>query len=202
MPSIQRSLYAYSIHGRGGSGEVIDYVAFVRALVRAPSPLRRTTINQEQVVLLRDVREQRSVWELRFLSGSEQESLKLFDVENDQERDDPRSQGEIVVRPTFLYLAPESRFAALERRRPGLTAGEIGKALGLIGTAIGFDDDLAIDLNPVTSGSFSDELEEFDRTRQASVTVARPNYDWSENANALTTYAAESDGQTAGDFGG
>jgi hypothetical protein len=189
MPTTQRALYAYSIHGRGRSGEVIDYVAFVQALVAAPSPLRRATINQDEVVLLRDVRQHGRVWELRFLSGSDQESLTLFDVENDRERDDPRSAGEIVVRPTFLYLNPESRFVALERRRPGLSPG--------IGTAIGFDDDLVIDLNPVTAESFNEELEQFERIRQASVTVARPNYDWTENANTLTTYAAESDGQTA-----
>ncbi len=76
-------------------------------------------------------------------------------------------------------------------------SGEISKALGIIGTAIGFDDKLVIDLNPVTAESFNEELEQFDRIRQASVTVARPNYDWTENANTLTTYAAESDGQTA-----
>ncbi|MDA8046241.1 MAG: hypothetical protein M0Z30_13550 [Actinomycetota bacterium] len=197
MPTTQRALYAYSIHGRGRSGEVIDYVAFVQALVAAPSSLRRATISQDEVVLLRDVRQRGHVWELRFLSGSDQESLTLFDVGNDRERDDPRSAGEIVVRPTFLYLNPESRFVALERRRPGLSPGEIGKALGIIGTAIGFDDDLVIDLNPVTAESFNVELEQFDRIRQASVTVARPNYDWTENANTLTTYAAESDGQTA-----
>ena len=197
MPTTQRALYAYSIHGRGRSGEVIDYVAFVQALVAAPSSLRRATISQDEVVLLRDVRQRGRVWELRFLSGSDQEALTLFDVGNDRERDDPRSAGEIVVRPTFLYLNPDSRFVALERRRPGLSPGEIGKALGIIGTAIGFDDDLVIDLNPVTAESFNVELEQFDRIRQASVTVARPNYDWTENANTLTTYAAESDGQTA-----
>lgn len=197
MPTVQRGLYAYSIHGRGRSGEIIDYLAFVRALAAAPSPLRRATINQDEVVLLRDIRQYGRVWELRFLSGSDQESLTLFDVENDRERDDPRSAGEIVVRPTFLYLNPESRLVALERRRPGLSATEIGKALGIIGTAIGFDDDLVIDLNPVTAESFNEELEQFDRIRQASVTVARPNYDWTENANTLTAYAAESNGQTA-----
>jgi hypothetical protein len=197
MPITERVLYAYSIHGRGRSGEVIDYVAFVQELLAAPSPLRRATINQDEVVLLRDVRQRGRVWELRFLSGSDQESLTLFDVENDRERDEPRSAGEIVVRPTLLYLNPESRFVALERRRPGLSPGEIGKALGIIGSAIGFDIDLVIDLNPVTAESFNEELEQFDRIRQASVTVARPNYDWTENANSLTTYAAESDGQTA-----
>ncbi|MHB8295213.1 MAG: hypothetical protein ACYDH5_11450 [Acidimicrobiales bacterium] len=43
MPTTQRSLYAYSIHGRGRSGEVIDYVALVQALAAAPSSLRRAT---------------------------------------------------------------------------------------------------------------------------------------------------------------
>lgn len=197
MPTTQRALYAYSIHGRGSSGEVIDYVALMEVLAEASSILRRATINQEEVVLLRDVQRNGQVWELRFLSGSNQESLTLFDIENDQERDDPRSAGEIVVRPTFLYLNPETRFVVLERHRQGLSPSEIARALGIIGTAIGFDDDLVVDLNPVTAESFLEELEQFDRIRQASVTVARPNYDWTENANALTAYAEESDGQTA-----
>ncbi len=197
MPTVQRGLYAYSIHGRGRSGEVIDYTAFVQSLAAATSVLRRAIINQDEVVLLRDIRQYGRVWELRFLSGSDRESLTLFDVGNDRERDDPRSEGEIVVRPTFLYLNPETRFVALERRRPGLSATEIGKALGIIGTAVGFADDLVIDLNPVTAESFNEELAHFERIRQASVTVARPNLDWTENANTLTAYAAESDGQSA-----
>jgi hypothetical protein len=197
MPNNQRTLYAYSIHGRGHSGEIIDYVAFAQAVRTAPSPFRRATINQDEVVWLRDVRRHGRVWQLRFLSGSDQESLTLFDVENDRERDYPRSASKIVVRPTFLYLNPYSRFVALEHRRPGLSPGEIGKALGIIGSAIDFDYDLVIDLNPVTAESFNEELEKFYRIRQASVTVARPNYDWTENANTLTTYVAESDGQTA-----
>ena len=197
MPTVQRGLYAYSIHGRGRSGEVIDYTGFVQSLAAATSVLRRAIINQDEVVLLRDIRQYGRVWELRFLSGSDRESLTLFDVGNDRERDDPRSEGEIVVRPTFLYLNPESRFVALERRRPGLSATEIGKALGIIGTAVGFADDLVIDLNPVTAESFNEELAHFERIRQASVTVARPNLDWTKNANTLTAYAAESDGQSA-----
>jgi hypothetical protein len=189
MPTVQRGLYAYSIHGRNRTGEIIDYSALIQALAAARSVLRRATINQDEVVLLRDVRQTGQVWELRFLSGSDQESLTLFDIENDQERDDPRSAGEIVVRPTFLYMNPETRFVALERRRPGLGAAEIGKALGIIAAAIGYGDDLVIDLNPVTAGSFNEELDQLERIRQASVTVARPNYDWTENANTLTTYA-------------
>ena len=76
------------------------------------------------------------MWELRFLAGSAHESLTLFDVETDQERDDPRGEGEIVVRPTFAYINPESRLVALERRRPGLSANDIGRALGIIGNEI------------------------------------------------------------------
>lgn len=197
MPTTQRSLYAYSIHGRARSGEVVDYAAFLRTLAGADSVLRRATINQDEVVLLRGVRQLGAIWELRFLSGNDHESLTLFDVETDQERADPRAPSEIVVRPTLLYVDPESRFVALERRRPGLSAREIGKALGSMGTDTGFADDLIIDLNPVTAESFNEELEQFERIRQASVTVARPNFDWTENANRLTDYAAESDGQTA-----
>jgi hypothetical protein len=196
MPSTSRVLYAYSLHARQQSGEVVNYAGLLDALQRAESLRRRANLGDGEVVILREIRQYGTAWELRFLSGHEHESLLLFDVENDRERDDPRGAGEIVVRPTMLYVNPESRLVALERRYLGLGAATIARALEIIGAEVEFASDLTIELNPVASASFSEELQRFQRIRQASVTLARPNYDWTDNANTLTEYAAESEGQT------
>jgi hypothetical protein len=52
------------------------------------------------------------------------------------------------------------------------------------------------DLNPIPSEGFLADIERYERIRQATVSIAEPNYSWSDNANALTNYADESDGAT------
>ena len=89
------------------------------------------------------------------------------------------------------------QLVVIERRRPGLTASDIARALSAMGQSIGFAQDLVIDLNPVASESFLEELNELARIRKAAVVVARPNFDWTDNATRLTDYAADSNGQAA-----
>lgn len=194
MLGSQRLLYGYSIHGRDSNG-VIDYSELFRRLANLESTSRLLSLRDDFIVSFKEMTLVDSVWEVRMLFGDRTESITLWDVDADRERDDAKAKGEIVARSTHLYLDPVSRFAGIERRRPGLSPGDIGLALSRIGPQIGFGRDLVIDFTPVAAESFTDELLAFTRIRQASVSLTRPNFDWSDNANQLTGYAGQSNGQ-------
>jgi len=196
MPIQQRGLYAYSIHGRDRSG-IIDYDEFLRALSRTSPADRQVDVRQEIVALPR-IDEVGSLWRLRFVAGNEGGPTQSFlDINTGEESTAAGPIGSIPVRPTTAYIHPGRRFVVIERRRPGLGPTDIAHALGALGDAVGFSTDLVLSLNPVTASSFLHELEEMERIRQASVAVARPNFDWTDNAVKLLEYAGESNGQTA-----
>lgn len=197
MAAVQRALYAYSIHGRGREG-VIDYTAFMRGLAAAPIARRQATVRDETVAITRVEEQGGGLWLLRFVAGSEGgPPLTFFNTTTGQESEAQGPRGSIPVRPTLVFINPGRQLVVTERRRPGLTASDIARALSAVGQTLDFARDLIIDLNPVASESFLEELDELARIRKAAVVVARPNFDWTDNATRLTEYAAESNGQTA-----
>jgi hypothetical protein len=196
MTTVQRALYAYSIHGRGQNG-VIDYAALMEALARAPDANRQATIRDETIAITRIQERLDGLWVLRFVAGTEASSQAFFDPTTGQESERPGPSGLIQVRPTLVFVNPQRQLVVIERKQYGLTAPDIAKATGAIGREIRFSAGLIINLNPVTAESFLAELEGLDRIRKAAVMVTRPNWDWTDNATKLTEYAQESDGQTA-----
>ncbi len=190
----QRSIAAHSIHGRGLEG-VIDYASFFQRLSDVPSVQRQTSVGEE-LVALATMQEEPDAWILRFLAGQEGVPTIYYDPTTGQE-----SYGEsrtaVPVRTALAFVHPESRMFILESRRPGITPGVVAKALSLYGRELNLVDQLTIDLNPVVSESFLQEIDRFERIRAASVSISRPNFNWDDNAVDITEYARESNADDA-----
>lgn len=190
-----RSILAYSLHGRTKDG-VVDYLAYFQALYRAPAPSRQTSVG-DQLIAVSQMSSVGSTWLMRFVSGDANTAPMFFDPRTGEETTAELS-GQILASAVWMMVDPTSRYVAIERKRPGVPVSVIAQALSHFSAELNLADSRSVfDLNPIPAPSFVTELERFERIRQASVVVARPNYDWTDNATRLTEYAAASDGQTA-----
>lgn len=185
----QRSVEAYSLHGRTGSG-VINYVDLFSGIADLPLRHRQASIGQ-LVVGVTVVERTDFGLALRFVSGTEGQPAIFFDTTTGEETAEDIGTRVVAV-STWMFVDPTKRLVALERRRPGVGVATIERALEILGLTAGLGDGLRIDLNPVPSSSFTTELESLDRIREAAVVLHRPNWDWLKDADALSGYSDES----------
>lgn len=197
MPSrrTHRSLYAYSLHGRDETG-TIDYLQFFDELEHIPIVERRTQIGTDTVAVTVIERRGRPRWALRFVAGEEGLPALIYDPATGQEAYEDLGR-RFAVSSSWILVNADTRYVALERRRPGVGVGTVAIALAQLGNELGITRNARFELNPVAAESFIEEIDTFERIRKAAVVVQRPNYDWTDSAAELTHYAAESDAQTA-----
>lgn len=192
MPRQQeRTMFAYSLHGRTSEG-VIDYQNFFSGLSRVPAPLRQTSVGTELVAITYMSRS-RGGWLMRFLAGEQDMPALFYDPDTGEESLSTPDGRRFAANANWVYVDLTGRVAAIERRRPGVAVGVMARALSHLGSELGIAGGrVTFDLNPVVAKTFSDAVEDFERIRQASIVLARPNFNWADNAGDLTGYADES----------
>jgi hypothetical protein len=182
------------MHARTPEG-VIDYEAFFSFLASRSSTEWQTSVGDEIVAITSITTTSRAL-RLRFVRGQEGIPPLTYDPDTGEESYEEIGR-RVLVYSTWAFFDPKRRLAAIERRRPGVGVNQIALALSHLGRELGFADRLTFSLNPVTDKAFIDELNNYERIREAEVELARPNFDWSDNAGPLTDYAAESNAGTA-----
>ncbi len=193
--STNRTVLAYSLHGRIRS-DVIDYSDFFARLAEVDRLRRQTSVGSD-LVAITEIQPVEQAWLLRFVTGEEGASALLYNPRSGEELVGDLG-GNMLAAGAWVLLDPVRRFVAVEQRRPGVSINVMTRTLGHLGVELGILPDRAtFDFNPITAPSFIRELDTFARIREASVSVARPNYDWDDSATTLTDYADESDGAEA-----
>lgn len=183
-------LFAYSIHARA-RGIVVDYQGLFTALADASSLDRQTSVGDETVAITVMSESDESRWTLRFVAGREGLPPLFYDPVTGTESTADLGTS-FVASSAWLFVDLDSRFAVTTKSRPGVAVGVMAQCLSHLGRELGAQPDLVVDLNPVPTEDFISELERFERVRQASVVLSRPNYDWTDNADQLSGYADES----------
>lgn len=194
-----RTLDAYSIHGHLAAGspgeELLDYPSFFDALA-AQGVGRSLKVGTETVGPV-DYVDLGGRMAFRFISGNDAESAEAYDpstgttvpVELERER--------FIVSSAWVVVDPEARILILERKRPGVPVYQLERYLSGFGRDEGFDR-LSVSLNPVPSPSFVEEILSFDRIREASITIRRPNHSFTESAReAVAQIARDSNAGSA-----
>lgn len=187
----QRSLWAYSIHGRDGRDDVVGYDDFFSALAAEPALSRQTGVGDETVAITYMELRGGTRWVLRFVSGHHGLPPLFYDPVTAQESTADLGS-RFVATASWVFVDPVSRMVAAQRDRPGVPIGVIARALSHLGRELNLVPGAVFNLNPVPGPGFLEELDRFERIRQASVSLARPNYNWSDSANQLSGYAADS----------
>lgn len=185
----QRTIEAYSLHGRVGT-EIIDYQNLFAAITVIPLAQRQVEVGT-QVVGVTIIDRIKFGFVMRMIAGTPGVSAIFYDTLTGEESvEDFGSR--VVARSIWVVVNPTKRLVAVERKRPGVGIDVIERALEILGSIAGIGQNLRIDLNPVPTQSFLAEVDQLDRIREAAVVLHRPNYDWTDNIDDLSGYGDES----------
>jgi hypothetical protein len=126
-------------------------------------------------------------------TGYDARAFLLFDVNRQQELFESIQPGRFHARKTHALLDPRQRFLLIENRKGHLRPDDLANAIELVARKLSGYETLELEFNPVAEGEFVRQIEQFQRIQQATITLARPNVDWSERHHQLTEVADESD---------
>lgn len=191
-PTDVRSMYAYSLHGRTPSG-VVDYPRFFNELASKEAEARQALVGREMVAITAMMK-LGNQWLIRFIAASEKIPPFFYNPDTGVEVH-AELGGQVVASVSWMMVDPSSRFVVVERRRlrRGVAVGTMSRALTHMSGDLDIGPERVVfDLNPIFAKSFIHELDQYQRIRQASVVLSRPNLNWSDNASTLTKYAGES----------
>lgn len=190
-----RTLEAYSIHGHSSAGNadegLLDYSKFFSELISADARNLRFAVGSETVAVVEAV-EREGLLCLQFVSGNAVELPLIYDIATASIEEVDPGRGRFVVRTAWVIVDPINRILVVERRRPGVPVFQIERFLTQAGRDLMGINGLVISLNPVPSASFAQEIEEFTRVREVSITLRRPNHSWTSSAEAMLGELAES----------
>jgi hypothetical protein len=172
------------------AGDVLEYEAFIEWLGRLPRHRTRLEVNQGLVLAIAAAsRHDSGVWHFRFISGDPTEiPLVYVEATGETVAEEP-VDGRWRATPTRVSIDPTRRLLAVELRRAGVGATNLERYMTRLAKREGFHERLSLEMNPLPSPSFEDEIDDLARIREASIIVRRPNTDWDDADDILSDLA-------------
>jgi hypothetical protein len=185
-----RTISAYSMHGRWSNG-ILDYEHYFEQFfgsVQSQAPSLKMA--SQIVAVTAAVPDGNGRGAIRFVAGSELDAPSFLNQATGEEQVIETDNG-LFVTGVWVYINPQTRMVAIETKRPGVSIFFIERYFEMLGRDFGFSG-LHFDLNPSASDAFEDEVKKLETIKRVAVTVSQPNFDWSDDENAIHEYASES----------
>lgn len=176
---------------------VIDYDHFFSWLSAIPEGDSRIQVRSDLVFVISGVVRRGRMYSLSIVSGDPDEIPLFFNEESGQVEEGLSERSTWPARQTQVVIDPNSRLVAIELRRAGVGSGNLERYFRLLAMERGYSENLLFDLTMQPSPSFEEELNRYDRIREASVVISRPNFDWEDAEDAVSGLADVSGGHTA-----
>jgi len=126
-------------------------------------------------------------------TGYDARALLLFDVNRQQELFESIQPGRFHARKTHPLIDPRQRSLLIENRKGHLRPDDLATAIELIARKLPGYETVELEFNPVAESEFVRQIEQFQRIQQATISLARPNPDWTDRHHQLTEVADESE---------
>ena len=126
-------------------------------------------------------------------TGYDARALLLFDVNRQQELFESIQPGRFHARKTHALIDPRQRSLLIENRKGHLRPDDLATAIELIARKLPGYETVELEFNPVAESEFVRQIEQFQRIQQATISLARPNPDWTDRHHQLTEVADESE---------
>jgi hypothetical protein len=198
MPPIikSRKLEVFKLHCRQGQTKV-DYIESFSRLSRARNSVRQFEVDDKLLALPR-LRLNRSTMLVEFIAyeGPIGVNPLIFDSGSGIERFETLTQTQVVATRTYGIIDLNKREAIIEYNQRGAKAQDVGLLLEESGRRLGLGEDFSVEFTPLADDSFLDSIDQFGRIRLATMRVARPNFDWTDNHDGLSQVGAESNGRS------
>ncbi|WP_442544990.1 hypothetical protein ACSBOX_04480 [Arthrobacter sp. KN11-1C] len=177
--------------------DVVDYDQFFSWVAEMPDRRSRIQVRSDLVFVISEVKRQGEKYAFSIVSGDPEEIPLYFNEESGQVEEGVRERSTWPARQTQVVVDPESRLVAIEMRRAGVGSSNLERYFRLLAMERGFSRNLIFDLTMQPSTSFEEELDRYERIREATVVISRPNFDWEDAEDAVTGLADVSGGHTA-----
>lgn len=131
---------------------------------------------------------------LQVVEGGDDSALVL-NVETGATRENILDRSEMLSHATHLSVSPRRRRAAIEYSQRGAKAPMIAVAIeGILREHYSDLRDIGFSFAPVIKENFITEINAFERIREASIRVTRPNASWTDHYTELSKLAEDSGG--------
>jgi hypothetical protein len=183
----------YKIHGHLGEGTP-DYREIARKIVSLSGQIHRDgsrVVAIGTTMLVSGVDSTQRAWFVAY-SGDVDRNVLFFDLNRFTETSSLLESGRFVARKTRALFDPVLRTLVIESGRGHLPPEELAK---IIEEALRDDPayaSLEVSFAPVAAPSFITKIETLERIQSVSVSIARPNVDWSERYDQLAELADDS----------
>jgi hypothetical protein len=184
------------MHGRIGH-DLLNYEDFFDWVAETPPPATQVSVSRDLDIAIERAIRVPPYLDLRFISGNPRDSLLFYNETTGQTEHVGVQEGIWVAKPTRVTVMPSWRLMLIEGRRQGVGVTSLERYFENIARINDYARRLKIDLNPLPSPSFEEELDQLVRIREGSLEVNRPNTDWDDANDVLSGLADESQGQAA-----
>ena len=184
------------MHARESEG-LTNYKAFLSWALELPQPLTRVEVRSDLVFVIERSLERNGIFYFTFISGDPSEIPLFFNDETGRVEKGPNGPDTWPVRQTSVIIDPYTRLVAVENRRAGVGSVNLERYFRLLARERGYASDLTFDLAIQPSPSFQEELNRFERIREATVVITRPNTDWDDAEDAVADLADATDAHKA-----
>ena len=126
-------------------------------------------------------------------TGSSEKSTLFFDFAAKVELTESIKPGRFLARKTHALIDVDKRLLAIETRKGGLNAFSLSALIEEFLRKNSEFKDLELSFSPIADEEFLVRIDEFSRIKSATITITRPNVDWTDRHAQLTEVAKESD---------
>jgi hypothetical protein len=193
MPKRTLRFLLYSIHGHLATGAP-DYLALFRSLTSLRGHHHEEGKRQIAIgtaMLVKD----RTRLLLVIYTGDKEKSILFFDLNEQAEFNALNSPGRFAARKTHVLIDPAQRALLIETGRGCLSAEELAKIIETEAHKLPEYSTLELSFTPVAAQAFMDKINQMERIQSATVSIARPNIDWSDSYDMLAKLADDSKGK-------
>lgn len=181
----------YTVHAHVETGTV-DYLGLVKTLVllkgyHFQEGKRNVAFGEAKIINNRLF--------LVVYTGDTEKSILFFDLAEQAEISTPNTPRRFQARKTHVIVDPQQRLTLIETGRGRIAAEDLAKILEDRARAVESFRTLEMSLSPIAAKEFVNAIDTMDRIQAATVSIARPNVTWTDNFNALTKLADESEGK-------
>lgn len=191
--SITRRIDYYTINAQTTSG-AISYTDFIQRL-SAISPKNRRMYWGPFVLAIPRVDVDDSIVDLIVLRGDKDAEVLIYNEDTGEEELQILEQNQVLAEKTHLCLDAENKKAVCEYNRRGAKITEIAILLQYLGREFLNYTNLVVNFVPITDIEFEKAIARFERIREASVTITKPNPSWNDYEDQLLDYTKKSNGQ-------
>lgn len=198
MPKKLFRIDFYHVHGHAKNAPV-DYVRLLDAL-QSIRGYDLKVANHHTAVGTANLASNGGQLFLIVYTGYSAKTALFFDLLETKELTQVTRPDRFPARKTYAMIDARKRLLAIESKKGYVGPSLLSRLIEEYFHTLTDSEFKTLELNfsPVVDETFVDKLNEFERIKSATITIVRPNVDWTDQHDKLTEIAQESDAKSLG----